>query len=258
MRFSTPISNWICRCALTGVALTLMANPAFSQIRVTEIMSSSGGATGVGTEDWFELTNYGSSSVDLTGWKVDDGSYTFANSLAINGVTSLAAGESALFLEAKGTLGDEATEVATLRSFWGGSAQTAQVGWYRGSGIGLSSNGDGLVLFNAGGSEATPRIAFGAATGGSSFYWAYRADGSFAYGGPSNGVVSTIGTLPGENGGISQTTFGSVDPAPSPFNVTNIGSPGSAAVVPEPSTVALAAAGIALAGLAARRRLRKA
>lgn len=250
-----------CRCSgavlCAAVAAASVASPAFAQIRITEVMSSSGGLTGIGTEDWFEVTNYGSSNVDLTGWKVDDSSYAFATSLALNGVTNLGAGESAMFFESK-TVGAEATDTAAFKNFWAGSAQTAQVGWYRGSGIGLSSNGDGLVLFDAGGVEATPRVAFGVATAGSSFYWAYRPDGSFAYGGPTNGAVSTIGTLPGENGGISQTTYLSVDPPPAPYNVTNIGSPGSAALVPEPSTVALVAAGIGLAGFAARRRLRRA
>lgn len=258
MRLRSRVVACFCPRAALFAALTIafLASPASAQIRITEVMSSSGGLTGIGTEDWFEVTNYGSSNVDLTGWKVDDSSYSFATSLAVNGVTNLAAGESAVFFESK-TVGGEASETAALKSFWAGSAQTAQVGWYRGSGIGLSSNGDGLVLFDAAGTEATPRVAFGAATGGSSFYWAYRPDGSFAYGGPTNGVVSTIGTLPGENGGVSQTTYLSSDPPPAPYNVTNIGSPGTAALVPEPSTVALIAAGIGLAGVAARRRLRR-
>ena len=240
------------------LAVLCLASPAFAQVRVTEAMSSSGGLTGVGTGDWFEITNYGATAVDLTGWKVDDSSYLFSSSLAINGVTNLAAGESVLFLEAKGTLGQETTETAALQSFWGGTAQTAQVGWYRGSGIGLSSTADGLVLFNADGTEATPRVAFGAATAGSSFYWAYSPSGSFSEGSPTNGLVSTVGTLPGESGGISQSSYLSIDPPVTPFNVVNTGSPGTAAVVPEPSTMALAAAGIGLAGLAARRRLRRA
>jgi hypothetical protein len=114
------------------------------------------------------------------------------------------------------------------------------------------------VVFDAANAEQTPRVSFPAATTGSSFYWAYSPSGAFGVGSSTAGVVSTIGTLAGENGGISQTTFLSADPPTAPFTVTNIGSPGTAAVVPEPTTVALAAAGIGLAGLAARRRLRKA
>ena len=72
------------------------------------------------------------------------------------------------------------------------------------------------------------------------------------YGNASAGLVSTVGTIPGDNGGSSQVTYLSTSALPQ-----NIGSPGSAAVVPKPSTAVLAAAGIGLAGLAARRRLRR-
>jgi hypothetical protein len=229
----------------------LGAVPATAEIRITEVMSSSGIG---GTPDWFEATNYGSLAVDLTGWTVDDNTFSFGVSLPLNGVTSIAAGESVVFFEA-GTL-DQATETTAFKGYWGGSAATAQVGWYQGSGIGFSSNGDGVVLFDSVGVEQTPQTSFPAATAGSSFYWSYNPAGEFVLGSASNGIVSTVGTIPGDNGGISQTAFVSTSPAPAPFTVTNIGSPGSAAFVPEPSTVALAAAGIGLAGLGIRRRLR--
>lgn len=244
--------------ALLCVAFTVSVGGSASAqltVRVTEAMSSSAAVSG-GTSDWFELTNYGSSAVNIAGWKVDDSSFASGTALPLNVVTSIAAGESAVFIEIPSTTpaGSEAQDVTAWRTFWGNPVATTQVGWYRGSGIGLSSAGDGLVVFDAANVEQTPRVSFPAATAGSSFYWAYSPSGAFG-GGPS---VSTIGTIPGENGGISQTTFLSVDPPPAPFTVTNTGSPGTAAVVPEPSTVALAAAGVGLAGLAARRRLRRA
>ena len=43
-----------------------------SQVRITEVMSSGG------TSDWFELTNFGTTAVDITGWKVDDSSFGLA------------------------------------------------------------------------------------------------------------------------------------------------------------------------------------
>ena len=49
---------------ITLTAATLAASPATAQIRITEVMSSSG--TG-GTADWFEVTNYGTSAVTSTG-----------------------------------------------------------------------------------------------------------------------------------------------------------------------------------------------
>ncbi len=226
------------------------ALPASAELRITEVMSSSGVG---GTADWFEVTNYGSSAVTSSGFRMDDNTFLFANSVELFGVSSIAAGESVVFLETA-TL-DPAAEVAAFRSFWGGSAATAAVGYYGGSGVGFSSNGDGVVVFDSLGVEQTPQTSFGSAvaTPGQSFYWAYSPTGAFVLGSQSNGVVSTVGTIPGEDGGISQVTYLSATALPQ-----NTGSPGSAAVVPEPSTVALAAAGLGLAGLAARRRLRKA
>jgi len=241
--------------AIALAAVALLTAPASAQIiRVTEVMSSSG--TG-GTEDWFELTNYGSSTVTgVNTWQYDDNSFSFANSVPLEGgVTSIAPGESVVFFELNTTLGapTPAEQVTNFKAYW---PTTAQVGYHQGAG--LSSNGDGLVIFDSTGIEITPQTNFGAATVGSSFYYAYNPNGDFVLGSSSDGVVSTVGTIPGEAGGISQVTIQLVTPVPAPFTVTNIGSPGTAAVVPEPSTIALAAAGLGIAGLAARRRMRKA
>ena len=56
------------------VALTIAAWAASVQaagiLRVTEVMSSSGVG---GTNDWLEVTNYGDTAMDVTGWRMDDG-----------------------------------------------------------------------------------------------------------------------------------------------------------------------------------------
>ena len=49
--------------------------------------------------DWFEVTNTGASAVTLTGWKMDDNSNAFANAVLLNGVTTIAPGESVIFME---------------------------------------------------------------------------------------------------------------------------------------------------------------
>jgi hypothetical protein len=228
-------------------AICCLASPALAQIstlRITEAMSSSGAG---GTADWWEVTNYGSSAVDITGWKFDDSSFVFGSSVALNGITSINAGESVAFLETT-TLdsGTVATLISSFRTFWGGSAASAQIGYYAGSGISFSSNGDGLVMFSGTGAETTPRVTFGAATAGSTFYYAYDAAGDPTTSPNTNAVVSTVGTLDG------QITFASATTVPQ-----NIGSPGTAAVVPEPSSVALlaigAGAGVALVLRRARR-----
>ena len=236
-----------CRILTLAFAICCLASPALAQIstlRITEVMSSSGVG---GTADWWEATNYGSSAVDVTGWKVDDSSFTFGLSVALNGITSINAGESVAFLETN-TLdsGTVATLISSFRTFWGGSGTSAQIGYYAGSGIGFSSNGDGVVMFSGTGAETTPRVTFGAATTGSSFYYGYDAAGDPTTSPNTNAIVSTVGTLDG------QFTFASATTLPQ-----NIGSPGTAAVVPEPSSAALlaigAGAGMALVLRRARR-----
>jgi hypothetical protein len=174
-----------------------------SQVRITEVMSSGG------TSDWFELTNFGTTAVDITGWKVDDGSFSLAASLVLNGVTSIAPNERVMFCE-----NASAAYASTFRTFWG-LAEDVQVGTYTGSGIGLSSGGDGVIVFDASGTEVW-RVSFGTATAGTSFYWGYNSLGNFdpMYVGASNvGLLSTLGTIQ------SQVTVNSADAA------LNVGSP---------------------------------
>jgi len=174
-----------------------------SQVRITEVVSSGG------TSDWFELTNYGATAVDITGWKMDDGSFNTAASVLLNGVTSIAPNERVIFCE-----NANASYATTFRTFWG-LASGVQVGTYSGAGLGLSSGGDGVIVFNASGTEVW-RVSFGAATAGTSFYWGYTSSGSFdpMYVGAANvGLLSTLGTIQ------SQVTVNSADAA------LNVGSP---------------------------------
>lgn len=211
--------------ALAAVVATGIASQALASIRITEVMSSSNGL-GAPTPDWIEVTNYGSTTVDLTGWRMDDGSFNFAASVALTGITSIGAGESVIFLESAAGAG-----VASFRSFWGGLA-TLQVGYYSGSGVGFSSGGDGACLFDAAGTILS-QVNFGAATSGSSFFYGWDAAGNLD---PSyTALVSSVGTIGTQIGFSSSGDTGSL---------------GTAIGIPAPSAVAL----LALAGLAGRRR----
>jgi len=191
------------------------------QVRVTEVMSSAGGTSGtVGAIDWFEVTNLGATEVNITGWKVDDSSFGFATSLELNGVTAIPAGKSVLFMETAAP----ATDVAALKVFWGASLDAVSVGSYTGSGIGLSSSGDGVALFNASGTEIT-RVTFTAATAGKSFYWSYDINGNVV----ATAVVSAVGTIDGTVS--NQVTLTSADV------LGNIGSPGTAIIFPLPANI---------------------
>ena len=232
------------RVLLAAVAMAILAaTPAMAQIstlRITEAMSSSGVG---GTPDWWEVTNFGTSSVDMTGWRMDDSSFSFGLSVALNGVTSVAPGQSVLFAETAAPL----TDIPSFRTFWGGSANVAAIGSYTGSGVGLSSAGDGIVLFDSVGTEVTPRVSFGAATTGSSFYYQYDAIGDPTTSPNTSAILSTVGTLNG------QVTYLSTSIAPQ-----NIGSPGTAInAVPEPSSLAVVGCGASLtAWIMSRRRTR--
>lgn len=212
---------------MAGLGAGERVQAQYSDLRITEVMSSSG--TG-GTVDWFEVTNYGITTVLITGWTMDDNSFNYANSVALNGITSLLPGESVLFLESAG-----GADLEAFRTFWGG-VEMVQIGYYSGSGVGFSASGDGLVLFDSGGVEATPRVEFGAAATGSSFYYAYDANGHPATSPNTDDILSTVGLLDGQLTYVSSDTLG------------NIGSPGTAThAVPEPGTGALL--GLGAAGL---------
>lgn len=210
-------------CAVGAIAA--VASSASAYLRVSEVMSASGSG---GTNDWFEVTNYGSGAVDITGFRMDDNSFSFANSVLLSGITSIGAGESVIFVESTSSTFD----TAAFRTFWGGLSGV-QVGFYNGSGAGVSfsSTGDGAVVFNASGSEVTARATFGLATSGSSFYFDLA---------PNTGIVSTVGTIG------TQVTFATTG------SLVNTGSLGTAIGIPAPGAVAL----LGVAGLVGGRRRR--
>ena len=204
------------------VATSVIVPTAHAGIVITEVMSSSGTN---GTPDWFEVTNDGSSAVSLTGWKMDDGSFNIAAAVALSGITSIGAGESVIFIESTGGAG-----IGSFRTFWGGLTNV-QVGYYSGSGVGLSSGGDGVCLFNNLGANVN-QVTFGAATTGSSFFWGWDAQGSID---PNySAVVSTVGTIGTQVGFVSADALG------------NIGSLGTAIAVPGPGVAAAAVLALAV------------
>ncbi len=207
-----------------------LASHAFADLRVTEVMSSSGAG---GTEDWFEVTNFGAGAVDITGYRIDDSSANFGSGADLfgDGFTSIAAGETVVFLEIDA---DTATEIAGFKDFWFGAnvPSSFKIGYYTGNGLSFSSNGDGVVVFDSAGVIAAPLVSFGIATGGSTFD---NYDGSLT----NNLPVSQVGI----NGAfVSSNAAG------------NIGSPGLISAIPEPSSAAvLLVCGLAVTGLTRRR-----
>lgn len=213
------------QCGGVLTVAAIVASSAHGSIRITEAMSSSSGG-GTPTPDWIEVTNYGATAIGLTGWRMDDSSFNSGASVALSGITSIGAGESVIFIESAAGAG-----IASFRTFWGGLSGV-QVGFYSGSGVGLSSGGDGVGLFNASSALVT-QVTFGPAEPGASFFWGYDLSGAVD---PSyNGVFSTVGVI-----GTQTTVSSSGDTA----------SIGSAIGIPAPGALAL----LGLAGFAGRRR----
>jgi hypothetical protein len=221
---------------LIGLAAAIVvanAAPAYSQVRITEVAawgSSTANPAIPYATDWFELTNFGASAVNITGWKMDDNSNLFANAVALTGITSIGAGESVVFTENPAT--------ATFLSTWFGSSAPAglQIGNYTGGGVGLGQAGDAVNIYNSTG-VLQANVIFGASDAASPYQTFDNSAGL-------NGTTISLLSVVGSNG-----AFVAVNDA------AEIGSPGFIATsVPEPETYALMLAGLCFMGCVARRR----
>src|SRR5438094_2688826 len=133
-------------------------------------VSATGSSNGTYNADWFEITNTGALPVDITGWKMDDNSNSFAAAVALRGVTIIPAGAAAVFLENSGGIADS-TVIANFSAAWFGSATPPPgliIGAYGGTGVGLSSTADAVNLFDATGARVTG-VAFGVSNAGATF-----------------------------------------------------------------------------------------
>ncbi|MEG3166482.1 SdiA-regulated domain-containing protein [Sphingomonas sp. PB2P19] len=132
---------------------------------ITEVAPWSSGNGPVGA-DWFEVTNTASFAIDISGWKVDDSSQSPIAAVALNGIGSVAAGESVIFLETN----DLATASRAFIDTWfGGFApEGLQFGSYSGSGVGLSTGGDALNLYDAN-NRLRATVSFGQSVNNATF-----------------------------------------------------------------------------------------
>lgn len=164
---------------------------------ISEVAPWSSGNSAVAA-DWFELTNSGTSAVDITGWKMDDNSNSFASSVALNGITSIAAGESVIFIE-----GGAAQVTAFVNTWFGGVLPAGlQIGTYTGSGIGLSTSGDAVNLYNAAG-VLQANVTFGTSDATSPFQTFDNAQGI------NNGAISLLSQV-GTNAAFTASAEASV------------------------------------------------
>lgn len=196
---------------------------ASASIRITEVAPT--GSSHSYAADWFELTNIGLLAVNITGWKIDDASFSTTNAAALTGVTSINPGQSVVFAE---TSNLATTKTAFISAWFGGSAPVGfTMGAYTGNGLGLSAGGDGVIIFNSANTQMA-KVSFATASATNTFDNAQRLD---------NTAISLL-SVAGVNGAFSASPL--------------VGSPGT---VPLPAAVWLL--GSALTGLGALRARRR-
>ena len=172
---------------------------------VSEVAPWASGSSPVAA-DWFEVTNTTAHAVNLTGWKMDDSSASFGAAVALNGITSIAAGESVIFIETN----DPAAKAAALRNTWFGATPPAalQIGSYTGGSVGLSTGGDAVVLFDGGG-RVRASVTFGTSPAAAPF-------ATFDNAAALNNAAVTRLSVAGVNGAFVAAN-----------NASEIGSPGT-------------------------------
>jgi hypothetical protein len=213
---------------LATVMLVNIASAAQASIIISEVDPSSSGS-GTVAADWFELTNTGLAPVNIGGWKMDDNSNSFASSVALLGLASIAPGQSVVFAE---TANLAATQAAFINAWFGGIAPLGfTMGSYSGAGVGLSTAGDAVNIFDSLGALQA-KVIFGAATASKTFDNAQ---------GLNNTTISQLSAV-----GVNGALLGSTD--------NRIGSPGTISTVPVPAAAWLLSSAFGVLGLIGRRR----
>src|SRR5580765_7575284 len=128
------------------MALAAAISPVRAQLAITEVMSSASTNLGPGlvtqNSDFWELTNFGTNSLSLTGYKFadSDNNLAAADPTPFDGLT-IGPGESILFVQ-----NSVNTNETSFRDWWGATLPAGtKIVFY--SGNGLSSSGDGIRLW---------------------------------------------------------------------------------------------------------------
>ena len=183
-------------------ALALLTASVHGQLVITEVMADSGHPT-LGTKgDWWELTNTGSSPVNLTGYKWDDTPTPAAPTVSTfpAGIT-VQPGESIVILD------EPASNVSTWRAAWGLTSTTQVIDRDRMASTGgepfskLDNDKDEVNLYDPAG-NGVASAEFGVSNPRQS--QAFHRDGVAIY-----GLSSTLGVHGATASGLSTPDSGS-------------------------------------------------
>ncbi len=169
--------------------LTVTTKP---KLVITEAMSSEakkGSGVTISTFDWWELSNLGSFPVNLQGWRFDDDHDLFGDAQTITNAATISPGESIVLVE-------EMTP-DDFRAWWGPQNLPANLQIITYPGIGFSSGGDSIYLWNAAAGSVTDTVAsatFSTATKGVSFGYdpASNKFGSLSVAGENGAFVAAM------------------------------------------------------------------
>ena len=127
----------------TALNFSTVASTSTPTLLITEVNSNATGG------DFFELYNYGTTEIDLTGWKWDDDSFSPASGASFPSGTKIAAGQRIVVLS-------ESIDATAFKTAWGNPANlTVVTATTAPSGLGLGGSGDAVVLFDATGKAVT-------------------------------------------------------------------------------------------------------
>jgi lamin tail-like protein/PEP-CTERM motif-containing protein len=217
--------------AAMAAGICLLTASSQAAIIVSEVAAWGSGNSPIAA-DWFELTNTGPAAVNPTGWKMDDNSAAFATAVPMTGISNINPGESVIFIE-----DSTASLASAFKTLWFGGSPPAglQIGYYSGSGVGLSTSTDDVTIFNGSG-VLQAHVLFNNSAAGPFATFDNAA-------GLNNTVISQLSAV-GVNGAFKAAN-----------DAAEIGSPGRIANVPEPASAALLVLGVAAGiGFVARRR----
>ena len=186
-RVSVVVSNGL-GTASASARLTVTRRP---DLRFTEVFVLPNNAAANRQFGWFELTNFDTNTVDLTGWRFSD-EPALSLAVTITNALTVAPGESVVFAER--------LDLGRFAAWWGGDHLPGDFKLYPYSGFELDRFGDTLFLWNPAArdphADVVSSVSWAAATAGVSFECENFYDAEYGCIGSSSGH-SVIGVRGG-------------------------------------------------------------